>query len=242
MCSLRPDPHVAWPWSSTWAPCASKAGELRAFACAGLVSPALLVCRAYSWALAPHPWVNTAQFTADPMIVGSTECAATVQAGAVTIQSTSRVASSRPNTPATLHARAQGVSALSFLDGGGVLVSAGEDTQANVWLMADILDASRDPAAQGRPEPLAAWCAHISTLAAKETHTLPLMWLMAYMLSVATMAHIWPEPLPVWRVQRPAAGAACLHVLRWLAVPRLAGIHAHCWPVRACSAMPAQAV
>lgn len=53
----------------------------------------------------------------------------------------------------------QAVSVLAFAEGGSVLVSGGDDTLVNVWLLADLLDVGLDPmsAEYSRPQPLHAW-------------------------------------------------------------------------------------
>lgn len=54
---------------------------------------------------------------------------------------------------------AQGVSALAFLGGGGVLVSCGEDTLAAAWVLSELLDVQLDTASTqfARPQPLHSW-------------------------------------------------------------------------------------
>lgn len=51
------------------------------------------------------------------------------------------------------------VSCLLFVGGSGVLVSGGEDTLVNVWLVSDLLDVTVDPSSlqYTRPAPLYAW-------------------------------------------------------------------------------------
>ena len=51
------------------------------------------------------------------------------------------------------------VTSLMFVGGSGVLVSGGEDTLVNVWLLADLLDVTLDPNSiqYTRPSPLYAW-------------------------------------------------------------------------------------
>ncbi|MEW5316242.1 MAG: hypothetical protein WDW38_007623 [Sanguina aurantia] len=62
----------------------------------------------------------------------------------------------------TWAAHYKAVSVLAFAEGGSVLVSGGDDTLVNVWLLADLLDVGLDPmsAEYSRPQPLHAWCEH----------------------------------------------------------------------------------
>lgn len=49
------------------------------------------------------------------------------------------------------------VSCLAFLEAGGILVSGGEDTLANVWVLADVLDAAADWSSNPRVSPFQSW-------------------------------------------------------------------------------------
>lgn len=49
------------------------------------------------------------------------------------------------------------VTCLSFLDGGNVLISGGEDTLVSVWLLADVLDVATDWSAHNRVAPMLSW-------------------------------------------------------------------------------------
>jgi WD40 repeat protein len=69
------------------------------------------------------------------------------------------------------HAHYKAVSCLAFSDGGGVLLSGGEDTLVHSWLLAELLDARRDSGGSGAAGAAAAAAAVAGGARAEPLHT-----------------------------------------------------------------------